>query len=527
MKRIIMSVGAIVFVGALYIGATGAFFSDTETSNGNTFTAGAIDLTVDSTQHYNNAICINNDGTSTWQLAPGQTAAVDQYPVIGSECNGSWTATNLGAGQQFFNFADVKPADQGEDTVSLHIDNNPAYACVYIKTTGNNENGVNDPESKAGDTTLDPNGGELAQNINVFAWLDNGATTSEASTTEAGDNIWEAGEPVLQSPVALSTLGATTTLALADASTGTGPLGTTTTSHIGLAWCAGTITINAPGSYTCDGSTMGNNTQTDSATSTVSFYVVQARNNADFLCSAPTKITQNDLFTGSRVDAKASGDWFFYNDTNDSIMTPDQFSTTGGQNHIGTTDGVDGALMTLDAGTDAGAYANHIGQPRYNIATYQFASTSLSSITALGYRVFDATNDSDVPFLNFNVDFNGSDSWQNRLVYVPGVSGNPVVPVGSWTVVDALQGGNAMWCWSGMSGCSGSASAWPTQTGTAFTNPNATYQKWSDILAAYPGIQTRGSDSWFGVRVGEPGPAAASATIDWIKFNNTTYDFGN
>ena len=34
-------------VSAVVLGATTAFYSDTETSTGNTFTAGAIDLTVD------------------------------------------------------------------------------------------------------------------------------------------------------------------------------------------------------------------------------------------------------------------------------------------------------------------------------------------------------------------------------------------------------------------------------------------------------------------------------------------------
>ena len=41
-----MSIGMLAFVGAVVAGATGAFFSDTETSTGNTFTAGTIDITV-------------------------------------------------------------------------------------------------------------------------------------------------------------------------------------------------------------------------------------------------------------------------------------------------------------------------------------------------------------------------------------------------------------------------------------------------------------------------------------------------
>src|SRR3989344_1035408 len=48
MKKIIISGSLIVAVAALVTGATVAFFNDTETSTGNVFTAGSIDLTVDS-----------------------------------------------------------------------------------------------------------------------------------------------------------------------------------------------------------------------------------------------------------------------------------------------------------------------------------------------------------------------------------------------------------------------------------------------------------------------------------------------
>lgn len=282
MKKLLLSAAMIVFVGTLAAGATGAFFSDTETSTGNTFAAGGIDLTVDNTQHYNNAVCTLGDGQYTWQLAPGEQLAVDQYPVIGTPCDGTWAATDLGAIHHFFNFGDVKPGDTGENTVSLHIENNPAWACVDIITTGNNENSVLEPEIEAGDATSSPVG-ELAQNVSVFAWLDNAST----SPAVPGDNIWQAGEPILQGTTTLSALqGATTTLALADASTSV-PLAGGTTNYIGLAWCAGTLDISVPGTWTCDGSSMGNIAQTDSATTTVSFRVEQARNNSTFRCVTP------------------------------------------------------------------------------------------------------------------------------------------------------------------------------------------------------------------------------------------------
>lgn len=44
MKKILLSIAMIGFVGALAAGGTGAFFSDTVKSSGNTFTAGTVDI---------------------------------------------------------------------------------------------------------------------------------------------------------------------------------------------------------------------------------------------------------------------------------------------------------------------------------------------------------------------------------------------------------------------------------------------------------------------------------------------------
>ncbi len=46
MKRILFSLAMIAAVGAVVVGATGAYFSDTETSADNTFTAGTIDISL-------------------------------------------------------------------------------------------------------------------------------------------------------------------------------------------------------------------------------------------------------------------------------------------------------------------------------------------------------------------------------------------------------------------------------------------------------------------------------------------------
>ncbi len=268
---------AIVFVGAAAAGATGAFFSDNETSTGNTFTAGAIDLKVDSVAHYAGLVCVNGESGYTWQLENPQVPSA-RPELVGATCDGTWALTDLGPTNKFFNFSDVKPGDQGENTVSLHVDTNPAWACAYIKTTSNNENTYTQPEINAGDVSTST--GELAQNTRFFTWLDNASTSGAV----AGDNIWQAGEPVLQPVTALSAvIGGTTTLTLADAGTGT-PLPGLSTSYVGIGWCAGTLDNSVPGTWTCNGAAMDNQAQTDSATADITFHVEQSRNNPNFRC---------------------------------------------------------------------------------------------------------------------------------------------------------------------------------------------------------------------------------------------------
>jgi predicted ribosomally synthesized peptide with SipW-like signal peptide len=299
MKRIFLSIGAIIFAGAVIAGATGAFFSDVETSTGNTFTAGAIDLTVDSQQHYNNMVCVPNVSTEQnltdyyWQPEPNFVPGPGHYPAAGTSCDGTWTATDLGA-QKFFNFSDIKPGDNGENTISLHVSNNPAWACIDLVTTGNNENVAIEPETSAGDSATSTDG-ELAQNINFQTWLDDGAIdgwqntpTTTADVTE-GDNIWQVGENALSAGTLASLLNATTTITLADGGFGTA-LTPSVTNYVGMFWCAGTITGGA-GNLGCDGASMGNLSQTDSAIANVVFRVEQERNNPNFRCvpqTAPT-----------------------------------------------------------------------------------------------------------------------------------------------------------------------------------------------------------------------------------------------
>ncbi len=516
-----MSLGAIVFVGAVAWGATGAFFSDTETSSGNTFTAGAIDLTVDSTSHYAGLVCSAvTAGVYHWIDDPADATSTTRADLLDQPCSGTWTATDLGASNQFFNFGDVKPGDPGEDTVSLHINNNDAWACMDLTTNSNNENDLIEPEASAGDVTPGPiGGGELAQNLSFTTWRDNASTSGAVP----GDNIHQASEQILSGPVfASSLIGATTTLALADSTTATGPMTGGATGYVGIAWCVGTQAVDGTtGAISCDGSTVPNTVQTDSATSTVSFRVVQSRNNANFTCGAgqvagnPNEINQADLATTTA--GALAGNWFFYNDTNDTVMTLDQFSGTGGQNHMESVAGEAGAKMVLDSGVN----------PRYNIATGQFGGTLLSAISSLKFRVYDATVDSDTPFIQFNVDFATSTitgGFQNRLTMQPGSSTNAPLASATWTTVDALNGGNAMWTWSGFAkgpdktAATGDDNTWPDG------NTNE-YRTWNSIVTAFPTAKLLTPGSFLGVRDGQPGPAGATDYVSSIEFNGTVYNF--
>lgn len=286
-KKIITSFGMIVFVGALVAGGTGAFFSDTETSAGNVFTAGAIDLKVDAQAHYAGLMCTNG----VWVVESVQ-AGTTRPDLVGEVCDGTWAQTDLGVTHKFFNIGDIKPGDEGENTISLHVDNNDAWMCADVAITSNDDVSSVEPELAAGDVAdaVSTTDGELAQNLDFVAWLDN-ATPTSTDPGIPGDNIHQAGEVLFFTPGPAADVLAGGTLTLADGGTGT-PLPGGSTSYIGLAWCAGDMTASTGvGPISCNGATMGNMAQTDSMTADITFRVEQARNNSGFRCVRPRQET--------------------------------------------------------------------------------------------------------------------------------------------------------------------------------------------------------------------------------------------
>jgi hypothetical protein len=265
MKRLLLSLLTIGTIGGSALGLSTAFFSDTESSTGNVLGAGAIDLQIDNTSYYNHA--------------------------VSSET--TWTQKDLTI-EKFFNFSDVKPGDEGEDTISVHVNTNDSWLCAEVKLTSDDENGINPVESIAGDVSDGTGSGELADRINFLWWADD------------GDNVLEENETVLPGgPIGALSVGQTADVTLADSTTNiwgpAGPLPGGQTKYIGKAWCFGTLTpapltqdgfnnvispANTTGGVICDGSAEGNQTQTDSLTADITFNAVQSRNNPGFICGA-------------------------------------------------------------------------------------------------------------------------------------------------------------------------------------------------------------------------------------------------
>jgi len=201
---------------------------------------------------------------STWQSNP---AGLIYKFYLSGDCQGSyfkqhcnlWGLKNLEAGDTFFNFDDVKPGDRGINIISLHAYDNDAYACLIVGDVNDNENTAIDPELKAGDSSSDPKG-ELSNYIKFFMWQDD------------NDKVYEVGEIILAGPGS-SFQAAMDKISLTESNT----------NYIGLAWCAGTQTLVGD-TIKCDGSTMGDITQTDILTATITAYAEQQRNNPDFSC---------------------------------------------------------------------------------------------------------------------------------------------------------------------------------------------------------------------------------------------------
>jgi len=114
MKKIAISLGIIGVVGAIVIGGTIAYFSDTETSTGNTFSTGVIDIDIN-----------------------------DQNP---------WTKS--------WNITDMKPCETGYITFNINNPGkNPVNVWKTVKVTGTVDTPISEPECVYGGGVWDGQSG--------------------------------------------------------------------------------------------------------------------------------------------------------------------------------------------------------------------------------------------------------------------------------------------------------------------------------------------------------------------------------
>lgn len=216
----------VVAAAAVVVGATTAFFSDTETSTGNTFTAGSIDLKVDSDCHYWNIVNWDGDEPIYEEVDCGTWVPENPEGSPVPVAVGDWEENDLGAIHRFFNFSDIKPGDKGEDTISLHVYDNDAWGRVLFTMLDNNDNTCTEPEEDAengdcwdGQGNGDDEGELLSAMGGKFhMWLDQGSTPGFQNVYRdatgkyvkrptgdpdfdryEGDNVWQENyEPTVQ-----------------------------------------------------------------------------------------------------------------------------------------------------------------------------------------------------------------------------------------------------------------------------------------------------------------------------------------
>jgi predicted ribosomally synthesized peptide with SipW-like signal peptide len=210
-RRVLAGLGA---VGVASAGAglgTTAYFSDRETFESNTLTAGELDLLVDWQQTYDFgeghtfvSAHPDHDGDGEQSIGADNDAGQLRYsdfpdegdedsnganiPVLGCENIPPLSEADFGTDpvtgeemETLVQLTDVKPGDSGEITFSLHLCDNPGYIWMQADNVTDAGGAATEPE-----LVVDPdNLGDLGDAIQATLWYD-----------EDCDNVYDPAEPV-------------------------------------------------------------------------------------------------------------------------------------------------------------------------------------------------------------------------------------------------------------------------------------------------------------------------------------------
>ncbi|WP_436923959.1 vWA domain-containing protein [Halosimplex amylolyticum] len=195
-RKILGGIGAAGLAGASAGIGTSALFSDSESFEGNSLTAGELDLKLDYRATYAGGpdrldevdswyseegpgepfdVVEEEDGVYLLGEVPSPTddSAWEDTVQENDLCDEAFDLIN-GDEVPVFTLRDVKPGDTGEVTVSLHLCDNAGWVWMTGGLTENAENGLIGPESGVDETGGDPGAGagELADAIEATLWYD-------------------------------------------------------------------------------------------------------------------------------------------------------------------------------------------------------------------------------------------------------------------------------------------------------------------------------------------------------------------
>jgi predicted ribosomally synthesized peptide with SipW-like signal peptide len=157
MKKLLFVLMACVLCIGL-VGGAFAYFSDTETSTGNTFTAGTLDLKID----------VDPTSGVTWEDGP--LGAINDDSTLNDMIN------NMAPGDSISGNFGIK----NDGTIE-------GVADFKLIITGNDDNGLTEPEQDDGDVDDGPGNGELCENVDVVLTYNGSAVYS--GTLAAMDGI--------------------------------------------------------------------------------------------------------------------------------------------------------------------------------------------------------------------------------------------------------------------------------------------------------------------------------------------------
>ena len=194
-RQVLAGLGAVGLASAGAGLGTTAYFSDTESFQGNSLQAGRLDLMLDYKASYDGP-----NGPELIGQAPTEQQLIDQYGEQATDFDGPLTweqradlgfscDTNgliNGEAMPVFDLDDVKPGDYGEVTMSFHICDNPAHVFFRANVLDDLENGITEPEGQA-ELEDGTDAGELADSIDVRMWYDEDCSNTYDENTGSAD----------------------------------------------------------------------------------------------------------------------------------------------------------------------------------------------------------------------------------------------------------------------------------------------------------------------------------------------------